>query len=326
MSSLSYRDALNRAMADELEADRDVFLIGEDIGAAGGVFKLTEGLIDRFGKDRVRDTPISEQAIVGTAIGAAMMGLRPVVELMFADFAAVCFDQIANQLAKHRYLTDGQVTLPVTIRLINGAGSGFGAQHSQSVENWFLNIPGLKIAVPATPLDAYGLLRTAIRDPDPVLVFEHKALFSLRQEIDERQLQPIPLGCAAVARQGKEVTMIATQLMRHRAIEAADIVAENGIEAEVLDLRTLMPLDYDAIGESLSHTGRVLVVEESPKAGSWGATVVAHIAENFWNDLDAPPTLLAADETPIPYAGNLEGAWMPSAERIVGAIQAIVRA
>ena len=216
MSTLTYREAISLALADAMAEDEDVFLLGEDIAQAGGVFKLTDGLLERFGDRRVLDTPISEQAIVGAAIGAAVMGLRPVAEIMFADFTGVCFDQIANELAKYRYMTGGQVTLPVTIRAANGAGAGFGAQHSQPCENWFLNVPGLKIAVPGTAADAYGLLRSAIRDPDPVLVFEHKHLFTHKEEIDGG-VATVDLGRGEVVRQGRDATLVATQLMRHRA-------------------------------------------------------------------------------------------------------------
>ena len=208
MSEVTYREAITRGIGDALADDDDVFFIGEDIGAAGGAFKLSEGLLERFGPRRVLDTPISEQAIVGTAIGAAVQGLRPLAEIMFADFAGVCFDQIANELAKYRYMTGGQVSVPVTIRMANGAGTGFGAQHSARVENWFLNVPGLKIVVPATPGDAYGLRRAAVADPDPVLVFEHKALFNIKGPLPDG---PLELGRAEVVRPGEHVTVVATQ-------------------------------------------------------------------------------------------------------------------
>lgn len=316
----TYRQAITRALADALAADDRVFLLGEDVGAAGGVFKASDGLFERFGPERVFDTPISEQAIVGTAIGAAVRGLRPIAEVMFADFAGVCFDQIANQLAKYRYMTGGQVTLPVTIRLVNGAGTGFGAQHSQAVENWFLNVAGLKIAVPATPADAYGLIRAAVADPDPVLVFEHKALLSVKGAMAEPPAV-VALGRAEVVRRGDDVTVVATQLMRHRAAEAAERLAAEGISVELIDPRTLVPFDLDAVRTSLDTTNRLVVVQEAPPAGSWGATLVARIAEERLEMFDAPPVLLAADETPVPYAAPLEQAWMPSAERIVAAVR-----
>jgi acetoin:2,6-dichlorophenolindophenol oxidoreductase subunit beta len=318
--TITYREAINRAIADELEADERVFLFGEDVAAAGGAFKLTEGLLERFGPERVRDTPISEQAIVGLAIGSAVMGLRPIAEIMFADFAGVCFDGIANELPKYRYMTGGQVTLPVTIRLGNGAGAGFGAQHSQSVENWFLNIPGLKIAVPGTPADMYGLLRGAIQDPNPVLVFEHKHLFNLKGELPAG-VGAIPLGKAEVVRAGRDVTLVATQLMRHRALEAADRLAGEGLEVEVIDPRTLVPLDMDTIGASVDRTNRLVIAQECSNDGSWGATLVARLMVDRFESLDAPPLLVGGDDAPIPYAGPLEELWLPSADRIVDGVR-----
>jgi pyruvate dehydrogenase E1 component beta subunit len=314
---ISYRKVIARALADELAADERVVFLGEDVGVAGGAFKTTEGLKEQFG-DRVRDTPISEQAIVGTAIGAALMGLRPVAEIMFADFAGVCFDQIANSLAKYRYTSGGQANVPVTIRMANGAGSGFGPQHSQGSENWFLNIPGLKIVVPATVEDLYGLLRSAIRDDDPVLFFEHKNLFGIKGLIpaiaDDRYL--IPLGVADVVRTGSDITIVATQQMRHRAVTAAAELAERGISAEVIDPRTLVPFDLAAVATSVRKTSRLLVVQEGPPDGGWGATLVSRISSEHFELLDAPPTLLASDPTPVPYSTPMEAAWLPDAARI----------
>lgn len=320
MSTVTYREALNRAMADALDEDESVFLFGEDVGAAGGAFKITEGLFERFGPQRVRDTPISEQAIVGTAIGSALMGLRPLAEIMFADFAGVCFDQIANELAKYRYMTGGQVTMPVTIRMSNGAGAGFGSQHSQPVENWFLNVPGLKLAVPGTPADAYGLLRAAVRDPDPVLVFEHKHLFGVKGELGEAPTV-VELGRAEVVRAGSDVTLVATQLMRHRAAEAAGRLAAEGVDAEVIDPRTLVPFDYDTVAESVDRTNRLVVVQECPPDGSWGASLVARLASDRLEMFDAPPLLVGADDTPVPYSGALEELWLPSVERILDGVR-----
>lgn len=325
MSAVTYKEAIKLAMADALEADEDVFMLGEDIAGAGGAFKTTEGLSDRFGESRVLDTPISEQAIIGAAIGAAVKGLRPIAELMFADFSGVCFDQIANQLAKYRYMTGGQVTVPVTIRLANGAGGGFGSQHSQSVENWFLNVPGLKIAVPGSPADAYALLRAAVRDDNPVLYFEHKGLFNLKGEVD-RDHEPAPLAGSLVVRAGRDVTLVATQLMRARAEEAAEALAADGVSVEVIDPRILAPLDMDTIITSVERTNRLMVVQESPSAASWGATIVEKVVEAAFDSLDAPPLLLSADETPIPYAGALERAWLPDAERISTGVRALLAA
>jgi pyruvate/2-oxoglutarate/acetoin dehydrogenase E1 component len=320
MSAVTYKEAIRRAIADALEADEKVFMLGEDIAAAGGAFKTTEGLMERFGENRVLDTPISEQAIIGTAIGAAIRGLRPIAELMFADFAGVCFDQIANQLAKYRYMTAGQVTVPVTVRLANGAGAGFGAQHSQTVENWFMNVPGLKIAVPGSPADAYALLRASVDDDDPVLYFEHKAMLNRKGKLPDRS-EPFELGRAAVVREGSDVTVVATQLVRVRAEEAAAALAEEGMSVELVDPRTLVPLDMETIRASVERTSRLVVVQESPAAGSWGATVVARLIEESFDAFDAPPVLISGDDTPVPYAGPMEQAWIPSAERIETAIR-----
>jgi pyruvate/2-oxoglutarate/acetoin dehydrogenase E1 component len=316
MSELTYREAVAAALADELEADEKVILFGEDVAAAGGVFQATAGLFERFGAKRVRDTPIAEQAIVGCALGAAVAGLRPVAEIMFADFAGVCHDQLANQLAKYRYMTGGQLAVPVTVRLSNGGGGGFAAQHSQSVENWFLNVPGLKICVPATPADAYGLLRAAIRDDNPVLVFEHKLLYPQRGEVESGDRR-VELGRAEVVRSGSDLTVVATQLMRHRSVEAAEILAAEGVDVEVIDPRTLVPLDLATIAASVEKTGRLACVQECPPAGSWGATIVAHVVAEVWESLDAAPILVSADDTPIPYSGAMEDAWMPTVEGIV---------
>lgn len=316
MATMTYRQAITRAIADALEERDDVFLFGEDVGPAGGVFKTTEGLHARFGPERVLDTPISEQAIVGLAIGAALRGLRPLAEIMFADFAGVAFDQIVNQLAKYRYMTGGQATLAVTIRFATGVPGGFAAQHSQTAENWFLNVPGLKIAVPATPADAYGLLRAAILDDNPVLYFEHKGLFNVKGDVAE-DASPIELGRARTVRAGDDVTIVATQLMLHRAVDAAERLAADGVAAEVIDPRTLIPLDLETIGESVDRTNRLVVVQEAPPGGSWGATLIARLAEERLEMFDAPPALVACDGTPVPFARPLEEAWLPSAERIV---------
>lgn len=326
VTELNYRRTIAQALADELEADPTVVLLGEDIAQAGGAFKSTDGLWSRFGH-RVRDTPISEQAIVGTAVGAALMGLRPVAEIMFADFAGVCFDQIVNTLAKYRYTSGGQASIPVTIRLSNGAGAGFGPQHSQAVENWFLNVPGLKIAVPGTVEDLYGLLRSAIKDPDPVLVFEHKNLFAVKGHLptvrDDRLL--VPLGSASVVRAGRDVTIVATQQMRHRALGAALVLAERGIDAEVIDPRTLVPFDLRTVAESLRKTSRLVVVQEGPFDGGWGATLLARVAAEHLELLDAPPVLIASDSTPVPYSSVLEDAWLPTQTRIAETTERLVK-
>ena len=301
-----------------MDADERVLLLGEDIAAAGGPFKVTEGLLDRFGPERVFDTPISEQAIVGAAIGVALRGLRPMAELMFADFAGVCFDGIANELAKYRYMTGGQVEVPVVVRLVNGAGSGFAAQHSQSVDNWFLGVPGLKVVTPSTPADAYGLLRAAFDDPDPVLFFEHKGMYNHKGTLDDAPAARV-IGRATVVRPGTDLTIVANQLMRVRAGEALERLDAAGVTAELIDPLTLAPLDVATVAESVGRTNRLLVVQESPADGSWGASLITRLVAGHFELLDAPPRLLAVEDTPAPYATNLETAWMPSVEDIVAA-------
>lgn len=323
---MNYRKVISRALADELALDPTVVFLGEDVGEAGGAFKTTTGLKERFG-DRVRDTPISEQAIIGTAVGASLMGLRPVAEIMFADFAGVCFDQLVNTLAKYRYTTGGQARVPVTVRMCNGAGSGFGPQHSQAAENWFLNVPGLKIVVPGTVPDLYGLLRSAIRDDDPVLVFEHKNLFTVKGEVpaepDDAYL--VPIGVADIVRDGTDVTLVATQQMRHRATQAARVLAAQGVSAEVIDPRTLVPFDVEAVTTSLRKTSRLVVVQEGPPDGGWGASLISTICTKHFELLDAPPVLLSSDPTPVPYSGVLEDISLPDADRIVAAVEQLVR-
>jgi acetoin:2,6-dichlorophenolindophenol oxidoreductase subunit beta len=324
MTQVTFKEAIKQGIADALAEDDRVFMLGEDIAGAGGAFKTTEGLLAQFGERRVLDTPISEQAIIGAAIGSALKGLRPIAELMFADFAGVCFDQLANQLPKYRYMTGGQVSVPVTVRLANGAGGGFSSQHSQTVENWFLNCPGIKIAVPGSPADAYSLLRAAVRDEDPVLYFEHKAMLNLKGELPA-EAEPLRLGEALIVREGGDVTVVATQLMRVRAEQAAIALAEEGVDVELIDPRTIVPLDIETIAASLDKTNRLLVVQESPAPGSWGATVVAELAATRFESLDAPPAMLCGDDTPVPYAGVLEQAWLPSEERIAEAIRTLLR-
>ena len=321
--TVTYREAVIRALGDELESDPLVVLIGEDVGAAGGVFKATEGLYARFGGRRIRDTPISEQAIVGTVLGAAVSGLRPVGEIMFADFAGVCYDQIVNQLAKYRYQCGGQVRVPATLRMAGGGSLGFGAQHSQCVENWFLNTPGLKLCVPATPADVYTLIRAAIRDDDPVIVFEHKGLYGIKGDLPIGAT--LPLGKAEIVRPGGDVTVVATQLMRHRSLDAAGALEAEGISCEVIDPRTVAPLDTDTIVESVGRTGRLVCVQEAPAPGSWGQSVISHVAVEAFDLLDAQPVLVAADPIPVPYARTLEEATLPGVERIADAIRTAVR-
>jgi pyruvate dehydrogenase E1 component beta subunit len=324
MTELTYRQAINSALDAELTADKDVFLLGEDIGAGGGVFKVTDGLHAKHGSGRVFDTPISEQAIVGCALGAAIQGLRPVAEIMFSDFTAVCFDQIANQVAKYRYMTDGQIAVPLTIRMATGAGGGFGSQHSQSAEQWLLNVPGIKIVVPSTPSDAYWMLRSAIRDPNPVLYFEHKLLYGRKGEI--AQLDEVPqLGTTSVVRNGRDLTILASQLMLFYALEAAKTLDDEGISAEVLDARVLRPLDVSGIRDSVARTRRLLIVQEAPALGSWGSSVVAELVNGQHPPYPHQIRMLTGADTPIPYAAELEAAYLPSAARIVAASRSLVR-
>ena len=321
MAELSYRQAVAAGIAQEMERDETVVLIGEDVGAAGGVFKLTEGLFERFGPDRVRDTPISEQAIVGAAMGAAMTGLRPVAELMFSDFFAVTWDMVANQIAKTRYMTDGQVSIPLVLRTANGAGLRFGAQHSQSIENWAMAIPGLKVVAPSSPADMLGLMAAAIRDPDPVIVCEHKSLFPTKGDVPDGE-HVVPLGQAAVVREGADVTIVALAAMVPRAVEAAGrLAADHGIDAEVIDLRTLVPLDAQTILRSVIKTSRLFTVEENPRVGGWGAEIVALVADEAFYSLDAPLVRITTPHVPLPSAAVLEDATIPTVDRIVDTIR-----
>jgi pyruvate dehydrogenase E1 component beta subunit len=319
----TYREAIREAIADEMRSDPRVLLLGEDVAAAGGVFKVTEGLLEEFGGDRVRDTPISEQAIVGAAIGAAMLGYKPVVEIMFADFAGVCFDQIANQLAKHSFLTGGELQLSVTVRLANGAGVGFGAQHSQAVENWFLGQSGLKICVPSSAASAYGLLRSAIQDPEPVLVFEPKALYGVPET--RVPATTTPLGRAAIIRPGQHVTVVATQSALWRVLEAADELEQAGVDVEVVDPRTLRPMDTGTITESVKKTGRLVCVQEGERAGSWGEHVIACVIQSAFHFLDAQPLLVSSPPIPVPFARHLEEMWMPDTSTIVDKVMEVAR-
>jgi pyruvate dehydrogenase E1 component beta subunit len=316
MAELTYREAVARAIAQELEHDERVYFIGEDVAAAGGVFKTTEGLQARFGAHRVRDTPISEQAIIGAAMGAAMNGLRPIAELMFSDFFAVCWDIIANQIAKSRYMTNGQVTLPLVIRTANGGGVRFGAQHSQSVETWAASVPGLKVVVPSTPVDMIGLLAAAVRDDDPVIVLEPKALYPTKGEVPDGEVVD-RLGVAKVVRPGTDVTICALGAMVPTATEAAGQLADDGIEAEVVDVRSLVPLDTSTILASVGRTGHLVTVEENPRYAGWGAEVCSIVTEEGFYDLDGPVVRVTTPHLPLPAADALEDLAIPSAEAVV---------
>ena len=317
MAELTYREAVAEAIAQEMRRDEDVVFLGEDIGAAGGVFKATVGLFKEFGPERVRDTPISEQAILGAAMGSAMTGLKPIAEIMFSDFLAVCWDIVANEIAQARYMTGGQMSMPLVIRTANGGGSRFGAQHSQSVENWAMMIPGLKVVAPSSPADVKGLLAAAIRDPDPVMFFEQKSLYPIKGFVPDGELVD-ELGTAKVLRDGGDVTIVALAAMVPRAMKAAEeLSAQHGIEATVVDVRSLVPLDTQTILREISKTGRLVTVEENPRLCGWGAEIASIVADEIFWDLDGPIIRITTPHIPLPAADALEDATMPSAERIV---------
>jgi pyruvate dehydrogenase E1 component beta subunit len=302
--------------------DPKVVLIGEDI-RPGGVFKTTVGLLEKFGPERVWDTPISETAIVGAAMGAAMGGMRPVAEIMFSDFYGTCWDQVAVEIAKARYMTGGQISLPLVVRGANGGGLGFGAQHSQAVENWCMAVPGLKIVSPATPADMLGLLAAAVRDDDPVLVFEHKALFGTKGEVPDGE-HIVPLGQANVLRAGSDVTIVGLSRTVAMCRQAADELAGSGVSAEVIDLRTLVPLDAATVLDSVRRTGRVVIVEENPGQLGWGAAIAAILAEEAFGDLAAPVTRVSGGNIPLPVAAPLENEVSVRPDRVVTAVSKLL--
>jgi acetoin:2,6-dichlorophenolindophenol oxidoreductase subunit beta len=321
MAELTYRAAVTRGIAQEMERDPDVVFLGEDVAKAGGVFKSTVGLLEQFGPQRVRDTPISEQAILGAAMGAAMTGLKPIAEIMFSDFFAVCFDYLANQYAKSRYMTNGQVKCPLVVRTANGGGVRFGAQHSQSVENWVMMIPGLKVVAPSTPRDVVGLLAAAVRDPDPVIFLEHKALYAVKEDVEDGEIVD-KLGTARIVRPGKHATILALAMMVPRALEAAEkLYAQEGLDCEVVDVRSLVPLDTQTILGSVQRTHRVFTVEENPRLCGWGAELVSIVAHEAFYSLDGPPVRITTPHIPLPAADTLEDAAIPSVERIASTVK-----
>ena len=320
MAELTYRDAVSRAIAQEMRRDERVVLIGEDVAGAGGVFKTTVGLLAEFGPRRVVDTPISEQAILGAAMGAAMTGLRPVAEIMFSDFFAVCWDIVANQMAKARYMTDGQVTVPVVIKSGNGGGLRFGAQHSQAIENWAMAVPGLKVVTPSTPRDVVGLMAAAVRSDDPVLFFEAKGLYPTKGEVPDGEIVD-QLGTAAIRRPGRHATVAALGLTVPRAVQAAEDLATRGIDVEVIDVRSLVPLDTATILASVARTGRFFTVEENPRLLGWGAELASIVAEEAFWDLDGPVERITTPHVPLPSADSLEDLVLPSAERVAATIE-----
>ncbi len=325
MAVITYSQAIYDAMREEMARDPNVILIGEDVGTFGGVWGVSGDLMKLFGEDRVRDTPISEAAIVGAGLGAAMMGLRPIVEIMFGDFLPVAGDQLVNQLAKARYMSGGKASVPVTVRVTTGAPGSSAAQHSQSPEGWYMNVPGLKIAVPATPADAKGLLKTAIRGQDPVLFFEHKMLYATKGEAPEDPDFMVPFGQASISRPGKDVTIVAIGGMLPKALEAAGVLAAEGIDAEVVDPRTLVPLDIATILESVTKTSRVVIVHEAHKRLGPGAEIAALIAEEAIGYLDGPIVRVAARNVPLPYSPELENFVLPGCDDIVEKARALVR-
>jgi acetoin:2,6-dichlorophenolindophenol oxidoreductase subunit beta len=322
MALLRMNEAISRALADEMRADPSVLVLGEDVGAAGGVFKATEGLFEEFGPMRVRDTPISETAILGAAVGAAMAGMRPVAEIMFVEFLGVALDQVVTQAAKMCYLSAGQFSVPMVVRASAGAGLGFGAQHSQTLETWFLNTPGLKVASPSGPRSAYRVLRAAIRDLDPVVVLEPRALYFTREEFDPAAEAPSPLGVARRVREGEAATVVALGQMVRVASEAAALVADRW-PVDVLDLETILPWDRQSVLESVARTHRLIVVEENPYTGGWGADVVAHVVARGWDSLDAPPVRVTCPDAPVPFSATLERRYLPSSQFVAKQIDAL---
>ena len=320
MPAMKMGEAINHALQLEMERDSDVFLLGEDIGASGGVLGLTAGLQAKFGTNRVLDTPISESAILGAAVGAAAVGLRPVAELMFVDFIGVCMDQLFNQAAKMRYMFGGKAKIPMVLRTCCGAGFGASAQHSQSLEAWFMHVPGLKVVFPSSAYDAKGLLTSAIRDDNPVVFLEHKALYASECDVPVDSYT-IPIGQADIKRAGNDLTIVATGQMVGRSLNVAEKMAADGIDIEVVDLRSLLPLDEETVLESVKKTHRLVVVHEAIQFAGPGAEVAAMVAERAFDYLDAPVKRVAAPFCPVPFAAGLEAQYIPSEDRITAAVK-----
>ena len=321
-TELTYREAINAAIDDAMGEDAAVLLMGEDVSADGGVFKTNIGLADKYGLERVRNTPICENGFLNVAIGMSLVGLRPIVEIMFADFLPTAGDAIVNQLPKYRYMSGGQTTVPVTVRAIGGATGRFGTQHSATGESWFMHLPGMRVVTASSPGSAYGLLRTAIADPNPVLFFEHKGLYARKGPVVRGEVAP--LGQAAVLRTGADVTIVATLLMVERALAAAELLAADGIDAEVIDLRWLRPLDLPTVRASVEKTGRLVVAEEQVHAAGWGATIVSELTIGGIAWASPPRRVSLPDDLPIPYTPPLEDEVLPSVESIAAAARASV--
>jgi acetoin:2,6-dichlorophenolindophenol oxidoreductase subunit beta len=323
MPEITYREAVRDALAKAMRKDEDVFIMGEDIAEMGGSMAVTQGLLEEFGPERVRNTPISEMAIVGAGIGAAMAGMRPVVEIMYEDFLTLSLEQIVNQAAKHRYMSGGQLTVPLTIRTQGGAGWSPGAQHAQQLEAWLVHVPGLKVAYPSTPEDVRGLLWTAIYDDNPVIFFEHRLLYPVKGEVPE-ELEPIPLGKARTIREGSDVTVIAIGPLVHRAVEAAKQAEEEGISVEIIDPRTLQPLDEDALVASVKKTNRAVVAHEAVTRMGFGAEVTSVLQYKAFDYLDAPIERVGAKFAPLAFAPVMENFIIPHAEDVLAAIKRTV--
>ncbi|MCX7030926.1 MAG: alpha-ketoacid dehydrogenase subunit beta [Spirochaetes bacterium] len=324
MRVLTYREALREAIREEMARDESVFVMGEDVGAYGGAYGVTKGLFEEFGTSRIRDTPMSEAAIVGLATGAAIVGFRPVAEIMYIDFLTLAMDQLVNQAAKMRYMYGGGVRVPLVVRTQQGTGRSSAAQHSQSLEAWFIHVPGLTVVTPSTPYEAKGLLKAAIRDDNPVLFIEHKMLYNTKGPVPDGDYT-LPLGRAEIKRSGKDVTVVAYSRMAVLAEEAAQQLAQEGVDLELIDPRTLNPLDSKTIVDSVRRTGRLVVVEEGCRTGGVGAEIVARVVEGAMSSLKAPPVRVAGLDIPIPAAPILEKAAVPTTEKIVEAIRQLVR-
>jgi acetoin:2,6-dichlorophenolindophenol oxidoreductase subunit beta len=323
MTVITYREAVQRALDEEMARDENVIFFGEDVAKAGGVFKVTPGLYEKYGPVRVRDTPISENAIIGAGIGAAVTGLRPVVELMFADFAAVTLDQIINQAGKFRYMSGGQLKVPLTIRAAQGGGAGFASQHSQCCETWFMHSPGLKVVVPSNPADVLGLLKTAVRDDNPVVFLEHKVQYAEKGEVPDGE-HLVPFGIASIVRAGSDVTIVATQRMVAVAVSAAEALEKEGVSCEVIDPRTLVPLDLDTIIGSVKKTGRLVTVEEAPHNGGWGSEVATRVTDEAIWYLEGPVARVTLGEAIIPFSQPLEDYVIPNKDRVIAAVRRIL--
>lgn len=324
MSEITYVQAVADALREEMKRDENVFLLGEDMGIYGGCFGVTKGFLQEFGEERVMDTPISEAGFTGAAVGAAIMGMRPVVEIMFSDFITLTLDNLVNQAAKIRFMLGGQVSVPMVLRTPAGSGTGAAAQHSQSLESWLVHVPGLKVIMPSTPYDAKGLLKTAIRDDNPVIFFEHKLLYRVKGEVPTEDYT-IPIGKADIKRTGKDVTIITYAVMVHRALEAAEILSREGIDVEVVDLRSLSPIDHDTIVNSVKKNGKVLIVHEAVKRGGVGAEIAALISDSeAFYYLDAPIKRLAGMEVPIPYSPELEKGVVPQVDDIIKSVRELM--